>query len=119
MATKTERKYLDTNITHTSTKFKSTKALDELFTYSYKLRRNGIDPTVIMNIVEAIMVGAPAVEFSIENDKLTKEQEELIKKLENNGFDVTRLESAIIVKDIHFDKLRSDIDKYLGEINNE
>lgn len=116
----TKKKYIDTNITYPSnSSSSSTKALDELFTYSYKLRRNGIDPSVIMNIVEAIMVGAPAVEFSIENDKLTKEQEELIKKLEDNGFDVTKLESAIIVKDIHFDKLRLDIDKYLEEINNE
>ena len=78
----------------------STKAIDELFIYAYKLRKAGIDHTVIEQLTKAILVGAPAVSFETSGEALTEEQQKLIETLRANGFEVSQVSNTIIVKSI-------------------
>ena len=102
-----------------TTTLNSTKAIDELFIYAYKLRKAGIDPTVVEELTKAILVGAPAVSFETNGEPLTKEQQKLIEVLRNNGFEVSQISTTILVKNIHFSELRDKVDKLLEENKDE
>ena len=100
-----------------TTTLNSTKAIDELFIYAYKLRKAGIDPTVVEELTKAVLVGAPAVSFETSGEPLTKEQQKLIEILRANGFEVSQVSDTIIVKSKHFSELRDMVDKVLEESN--
>lgn len=92
-------------------KIKGLSALDELFIYAYRLRKNDIDPTVVETLTKAYLVGAPSCAFELTSSELTDDQKKLIENLENNGFE-TRIEgSTIIVKNVHLHKIKEAIDK--------
>jgi len=97
----------------TTKNFASTKGLDELFIYAYKLRKAGIDPTIVETLSKSILVGAPSISFELSNPELTDDQKALVKLLKDNGFEVHQYNTTLVVKNIHLQNLRDSYDKYV------
>ena len=76
--------------------YESTEALDEIFTYSYTLRKAGLDYGMINAIINAILVGCPSISLDTkdgrtEDGKLSESQLNTINILKENGFEISEL----------------------------
>ena len=99
--------------------YESTEALDEIFTYSYTLRKAGLDYGMINAIINAILVGCPSISLDTkdgrtEDGKLSESQLNTINILKENGFEVRELpDKSMVMINTHFNDLKNDIDNYL------
>ena len=99
----------------TKKKTETKSVLDELFISAYKLRKAGIDASIIETMSRTYLLGSTAAAFELSSETLTEEQVKLVEILKANGFDVTQLNKTLIVKNLHLEKLKAEVDKSFNE----